>query len=326
MGSPDWDTGGPTEMNVIVTGASGFVGRALVRYLSESGQTVFLGLRQSTYRSPEQTASEMSVAIDESTGQFDIPGKIDAVIHLAGIAHTRGVDKQQYYDANAEWPRKLAAQAASLGIPRFIFVSTAKVLPSSRSTFPDETNMPRSTDPYTSSKEAAEQLLANVAQQMGIGITVLRPPLVYGPGVKANFLSLMRIVDGGWPLPLSLVNNRRSLIYVGNLSSAIETCLTHPAAVNRTYFVSDDRDVSTPELIRLVNNALGRRPSPVSWLKIAGQALGRSEQISRLTESLQVDITAIKQEIGWTPPFTIEEGLRETAQWYRSVYGRNRRI
>ena len=165
--------------------------------------------------------------------------------------------------------------------------------------------------------------LEEVGRESGLRIITIRPPLVYGPGVRANFLSLLRFVDAGWPLPLASVKSRRSLVYVGNLVSAIEACLTYPAPVNRTFFVSDDHDVSMPQLVQAIAAVLGKRPRlfpfPPWLLQCIGRLVGQEEQVARLTESLQVNISRIKTEIGWQPPFSLQQGLAETASWYRSL-------
>ncbi len=310
-------------MRLLVTGATGFIGKPLVHHLSGLGWTVIRGVRfpgNGDYAAEPQVHT---VRLDQETGHFDISGRVDGVIHLAGIAHVHGVDAEDYRNANALWTQKLARRAAALRIPRFIFVSTVKVAGDSHPGPIDENTPFDPGDFYAGSKATAEAMLEEVGRESELRIITIRPPLVYGPDVRANFLSLLRIVDTGWPLPLASVNNRRSLIYVGNLVSAIEACLSYPAPVNRTFFVSDDYDVSMPQLIEAIAAALGKRPRlfpfPPRLLQGIGRMAGREEQVARLTESLQVNISRIKAEIGWQPPFSLQQGLAQTASWYRSL-------
>ena len=307
-------------MRVLVTGATGFVGKALTRHLGDLGWEISRGVRGQAHTG--ERADDRVVSLDPATGHFEVQARVDAVVHLAAIAHTHGVDPRSYRNVNALWPQKLAMRSAALGIPHFLFVSTAKVVGDSLAWPANETAQLKPADAYAASKAEAESLLDAACRQTGLRITVMRPPLVYGPGVGANFLELLRIVDGGWPLPFASVNNRRSLIYVGNLVSAIEASLTSQAKANRTFFVSDDHDVSTPELITAVAAALGRQPRlfafPPGLVEAIGRLLGQGEKIARLLDSLQVDTSHIKSELDWRPPFSMEQGLAETALWYRS--------
>lgn len=308
-------------MRILVTGAGGFVGRALVRHLEALGWTVYRGIRSRESSSPAEATGKPSVMLDEQTGAFDLPGQVDGMVHLAGIAHTRVEGSDAYRRVNALWTKNLSRRAAVVGIPHFVFASTVKVAGESHPAPIDESVPPSPSDAYAASKAEAEAMLEEVSGQSSLRTTILRPPLVYGPGVKANFLSLLRAVNSGIPLPLASVDNRRSLIYVGNLVSAIEACLKRPLDVNRTFYISDDRDVSTPRLIEAIATALGKKPNlfafPPSLLRGIGKLAGRGEQIGRLLDSLQVDITRIKTELGWRPPYSMSEGLASTAAWYR---------
>ena len=227
----------------------------------------------------------------------------DALVHLANIAHA-SVDEAELQRVNVEGTRQQAEQAAAAGVRRFVYLSSAKAAA------PD--------DAYGRAKLAAEQALAGVS---GLEVVLLRPPLVYGPRVKANFLALMKLIVRGWPLPLASIENRRSLLYVGNLCDAIIRGLEAPKAAGRRYFLSDGAPVSTPDLCRALGDALGRParlfPFPPALLEWAG-----GERARRLTRSLEVDDGAIRQELGWRPPYAFEEGLRATADWYRKQAGR----
>ncbi|MBC8017858.1 MAG: NAD-dependent epimerase/dehydratase family protein, partial [Verrucomicrobia bacterium] len=215
---------------------------------------------------------------------------------------------------------RLALQAAQAGVKRFIFMSTVGVNGNSsgEKSF-TESDDPQPHNSYSVSKYEAELVLQRISQKTGIELVIMRAPLVYGPGNPGNFLSLLRLVSKGIPLPFASIKNRRSLIYVGNLVDALATCAVHPAAAGQTYLVSDGEDVSTPELIRRTAAALGVParlfPLPVSLMRLAGKLTGKSGAVNRLVGSLTVDSTKIRQELGWIPPFTMEEGLAETARW-----------
>jgi nucleoside-diphosphate-sugar epimerase len=221
----------------------------------------------------------------------------------------------------------LARAAARSGVKRLVFLSSIKV--NGESTLPvspfDEASPAEPQDPYAISKWEAEQALTRVSAETGLEIVVLRCPLVYGPRVKGNLLRLLQAVDHGIPLPLALARNRRSLIYLDNLTDAIATCLTHPAAAGKTYLVSDGEDVSTTELIARIAQALGKPsrlwPCPFGLIELAGRMTGKSDEIARLLGSLCIDSNRIRNELDWTPPYTLEQGLAETARW---LHGRNK--
>jgi nucleoside-diphosphate-sugar epimerase len=263
-------------MKVLVTGASGFIGSALVPALSAAGHEVRNDLRD-----------------------------CDAVVHLANIAHA-SVDRSLLWKVNVEGTRRAAEEASAAGVRRFVYLSSIKASGEQTAGKPfdgSEAGVPR--DDYGRAKLAAERALLEV----GIEAVVLRPPLVYGPRVKGNFLALMKAVARGWPLPFASVANRRSLIYVGNLADAVINCLEAPGAAGRAYVVGDET-LSTPQLCRALAGALGVRarlfPFPSSLL---GQ---------RLAGSLEVDAGRIRQETGWRPAVGLEEALRRTARWYRA--------
>jgi nucleoside-diphosphate-sugar epimerase len=231
-----------------------------------------------------------------------------------------------YRRINVQATERLAREAAGLGVRRLVFVSSVKVNGERTRDRPyTEVDAPRPEDAYGISKHEAEQALAGIAAGTGIETVVLRPPLVYGPGVKGNFLRLMGIVARGLPLPLASIANQRSLVYVGNLVDAIVGAIDAPQAAGRTYLVSDGDDVSTPGLARAIARALAVRPRllpcPPPLLRLAAALSGRGAEIARLTGSLQVDSSRIRRELGWLPPFRLEQGLAETARWYRAQPG-----
>jgi nucleoside-diphosphate-sugar epimerase len=223
-----------------------------------------------------------------------------AVVHLANIAHSKA-SRSELWRVNVYGTRRAAERAAQAGVRRFVYLSSAKAHTLN--------------DIYGEAKLEAERILADVR---GIETVILRPPLVYGPGVKANFLALMRAIARGLPLPFASIVNRRSLIYVDNLCDAIIQCLEAPQAAGRTYSVSDGAPVSTPQLCTALGNSLGR---PARLFRFPVSLLELAPPLRRLTRSLEVDDSAIRGELGWKPPYTFEEGLRVTAEWYLAQRG-----
>ncbi len=254
---------------------------------------------------------------------------VDQVVHLAARVHSMNENSAdllaEFYRVNVEGAANLLRQAAAAGVRRFVFLSSIKVngeftVACQRFAADD---VPTPGDAYGISKHEAEQVLRQIAAETNMEFVVLRPPMVYGPGVKGNFFRLMQAIDKRRPLPLGGIKNQRSLIYLGNLVDAIRLCLTHPKAAGKTFMVSDGDDVSTPELVRRVAAALSLRPFlvpvPVSWIRWAGGVLGKQGAVDRLLGSLCVDITPLREELGWTPPYTMQAGLESTAQWYHKT-------
>ena len=313
--------------DLLVTGASGFVGRALCDSLAASGRAPRRAVRQPSAGTPDTTA------IGDIGPNTDWKAALDGircVVHLVARTHvlreTAADPLSEYRRINVMGTERLARDAAASGVRRIVFLSSVKVNGERTSTRPyTEDDMPRPEDAYGISKLEAEQALARVAAETRLEIVLLRPPLVYGPGVKGNFLRLMDIVTRGVPLPFASVANRRSLVYVGNLVAAITHAIDAPRAAGRAYLVSDGEDVSTPTLMRGIADALGVAsrlfPCPPPLLEIAGMLSGRGAEIARLTGSLQVDSSRIRRELGWNPPFRLEQGLAETARWYRARTG-----
>lgn len=305
-------------MKVLITGANGFIGSALAQYLSLAGCVV----RRAT-RGPEMDSVAVG-DIDSSTDWAEALARCDAVVHLAARVHVLGDGAAdplaEFREVNAAGTLKLARQAAPAGVRRFVFLSSVKVNGEGRDE-PYRTCDPAAPqDPYAMSKWEAEQGLLEIASDTGLQVVILRPPLVYGPGAKANFRRLVQMVGRGWPMPLGAIENRRSLLYLGNLVDAIRVCLEHPAAAGRTYLLSDGEDVSTPELIRRLARAMGRPARlfdvPAAWLESGARLLGRRAEVGRLLGSLCVDGGAIREELGWVQPYTLDQGLAETvAGW-----------
>ena len=308
-------------MKVLVTGASGFVGRELCVTLLRSGRSVRGALRQVEGR-PILLGVEPVVVgtINSETDWKAAVAGCDVVVHLAARVHVMG-DKArnplaEFREVNAEGTLNIARQAAQNGVQRFIFISTVKVNGEGRDEPYREIDVPGPEDAYAISKWEAEQGLHRIAQETGLEVVILRPPLVYGPGVKANFQRLIRTVERGWPLPLGAIANRRSLLYLGNFVDAIRLCIEHPAAAGQTFLLDDGVAVSTPKLIRRLAHAMGRPARllavPVGALEFAGALLGKRAAVARLTGSLYVDSSAIRSRLGWVPPFSMEAGLAAT--------------
>ncbi|MSP98689.1 MAG: NAD-dependent epimerase/dehydratase family protein [Betaproteobacteria bacterium] len=312
--------GGGVTRRVLVTGGSGFVARALfslkpagLEYVAASRQLVELG------EVPWRRSPDLGPTADWRQA---LEG-VDMVIHLAGRVHLAAdADPAPYFIENRDGTIKLARDASDAGIGRFLFVSSAKVLGDESGASPlDEQAVARPADNYAASKLAAERALVALGGRMKI--TILRPPLVYGAGVKANFLALLAAVARGAPLPLASVENRRSLIYVDNLAAAILACLESSVAAGRTYHVTDGAPVSTPDLVRAIAAAL-ERPArlfafPPRILEACGTVLGRGDTVKRLTRSLELDDTAIRTELGWRAPCSFDAGIAATVRWYQSM-------
>jgi nucleoside-diphosphate-sugar epimerase len=315
---------------VLITGANGFVGRRACRDLAQAGFEVTAAVRRLHAETNEITGATRVVAVGElgteTLWDQAFQGGVDAVVHLAARVHQFN-DKHQnpldeYRKVNVQATEQLIRASANAGIRRFVYISSMKVVGEGQSTpYTDESpNMPAG--PYAISKWEAEQSLQKLARTMGIEWVVLRPPLVYGPGVKANFYRLMKAVNQGIPLPLGEVKNKRSLLFVGNLVDAIRVAFDSPSAAGKTFVLSDGEDLSTAELIQKMAAALNRPsrliPVPASWLFLSGKLLGRSTEVQRLLESFTIDSSRIRSQLEWSPPFSVDQGMKETAQWFQT--------
>ena len=280
-------------------------------------------------RSP-RTAPE---CVQEQVDVGDIGGKtswdsalqsVDCVMHLAARAHILGDDPHNsnlYMETNARGTLRLAEAAAAAGVGRLVYLSSVKVNGEATEASPFAPgDRPAPQDAYGVSKWHAEQSLQEVARRTGLGVAIVRPPLVYGPGVGANFLRLIRWVDRGWPLPFGRVRNSRSLISLWNLCDMLTGLPKNPQAYGRTWMVCDGQDLSTPQLVRRIGTALRRPvrllPVPVGLLRVAAATVGRSAEFARLCGSLTVNMTSTCSALGWTPPVSVDEALARTAAWY----------
>ena len=306
--------------HILVTGASGFVGVALMQRLHADGRNAIGALRGASSDGPR--APDLSAIADWRPLLHDI----DVVVHAAARVHVMNEKAADplaaFRAANVHGTLALARQAASAGVRRFVFISSIKV--NGEETMPgavfSESDIPAPVDAYGISKAEAEAGLQQIARDTGMQYVIIRPPLVYGPGVKANFQSMMRWMQLGVPLPLGGIRNQRSLVALDNLVDLIVACIDHPAASDRIFLASDGEDVSTSELLRRVAAALGTRarlfPVPLGMMIAAANLAGRPAVAQRLYSSLQVDITAARTLLDWRPPVTVDQGLHQTAAWF----------
>jgi len=315
-------------MHILVTGATGFIGKSLVPLLQQNGYSV-----RTTHRTIDkhdvQTRSilleNIYFDLDADNNDYDrLLDGIDIVIHLAGRAHIfdkNNNDLQIYRKINTQGTDRLVKIASKSGVKRFIYLSSIKVNGEKNEPYAfNEGDKPNPQDAYAMSKLEAENVIRKICHESDMVFVILRPALVYGPGVRANFLSLINIINQNYPLPLATVKNRRSLLYVKNLAHAISACINCPEIANQTYLISDT-DISVPELIRKIASMLGKKallfPIPVGLLKLIGSLLGKRSMIDRLTSSLLVNNSRLIQDLQWTLPYSFDEGLKATIDWYQ---------
>jgi nucleoside-diphosphate-sugar epimerase len=294
--------------------------------LLRSGLKVYAGVRAELPRDFQDQIELRKIGDFSSTREFEAALRgVDALVHLAARVHVMrdlaGDPLAEYRRVNTDGTLLLAKAAVGCGVRRFVFMSTVKVNGERTTGRPfSERDVPAPADSYAVSKWEAEKGLAEIAGLTGLQVISLRPPLVYGPGVKGNFLRLLKLIRSRLPLPLASVANSRSMIYVGNLASAIERALRVEPAVQGSFLVSDDADLSTPQLVRMLGAAMGRPARlvafPPAMLMTLGRVLGKGDEVMRMIESLRVDCSGIKQQLQWMVPFTVEQGLKETADWF----------
>ena len=303
---------------ILVTGATGFVGSHVCQLLKNLGAVVV-----KTSRAPSSEPDTFQVSqLGPSTDWRESLRGCAAVVHLAARVHVMNDNAAdplfEFRQANTLGTVQLARQAVQCGVKRLVFISSIKVNGEAGDFTANA--IPNPIDPYGISKFEAEQQLLELSRQSGLEVVILRPPLVYGPGVGANFLKLLSVVARGIPLPFGAVNNQRSLVYVGNLANAIATCLNHPNAVGKTYLVSDNSDVSTSQLVREMALALGRKANLINispWLiESLAALLGKRAAAQRLLGNLTVSPQALHEDLDWEPPYSMQIGMKETADWY----------
>lgn len=308
-------------MRILVTGATGFVGRVLCDTLEAQGHQLVRALRRAGAPPLPGIADVVVGEVDGRTDWSAALQGVDAVAHLAARVHVMRDTPDgaaQHQQVNAEGTARLAAQAFAAGVRRVVFLSSVKVNGEGRARPYGIDDTPAPVDPYGRSKLEGEQRLFAAAHSAGGEAVVIRPPLVFGPGVKGNFARLLAAVERGLPLPLGAVDNRRSLVSVWNLCDLVTTCLAHPEAPGGVFFAADERDVSTPELIELIASGLRRRAHlwrvPIPMLRLPFAAIGRAGEIDRLVESLCVERRAAAERLGWRPPVSLAVGIERTAQ------------
>ena len=314
---------------VLVTGANGFVGGAMCSRLAAAGVHVVAAVRGDAANVPGATQIVKGELHGDTVWDAALRD-VSGVVHLAARVHVMDDPAieplAEFRRVNVDGTIAVARRAAASGVRRFLFVSSVKVNVDERETPYSENDPPSPHGPYAQSKLEAEQALRSIERDTGMTVAIVRPPLVYGPRVRANFLKLLDTIDRGLPLPFGRIRNRRSLIFVDNLVDAITACLTHPAAAGRTFLVSDGEDLSTTDLVRRLGTLMGVRvrllPVSPSVLRLAARAAGRKDEIERLVGSLTVDSRAARQALQWRPPFTLQQGLEATVAYYRTTHAR----
>jgi len=320
--------------NVLVTGASGFIGQALCPRLFAGGWRVWAALRDFGPGSALMPGCER-IAVGEIGPYTDwqpFLQKMNSVVHLAARVHVMREEASdplaEFRRVNVEGTLNMARHAAAAGVQRFVYMSSIKVNGEETVTGQSfsEDDQPAPHDAYAVSKWETELGLRELAGKTGMEVVVIRPPLVYGPGVKANFLAMMQWLNRGIPLPLGAIRNKRSLVALDNLADMIITCLGHPSAANQTFLAADGEDLSTPELLRRTGEALGKParllPVPGRILEAGAALVGKRAVAQRLCGSLRVDINKARVLLGWNPPQSVDQALRLTARHFLESAGK----
>lgn len=318
-------------MKVFVTGATGFVGKALINELLNAGHNIVAGVRNYSVELPveveQKLVGDLSLLSEQNT-IIDTLKKIDVVIHTAARVHImqdKAADPlTEFRKMNVNATLALAKQSVSAGVKRFVFISSIKVNGEStnnRQAF-RETDKPAPEDAYGQSKLEAEQILFEMGQTMPMEVVVIRSPLIYGPGVKANFASMIKIIKKGIPLPFGAIHNERSILAIDNLVDFLRLCIVHPAAANQVFLMADGKDVSTTELVTKIAKAYQRPvrliPVPASWMIFIAKLTNKNNISDRLFGNLQIDITKAQQLLGWKPVVSMEQQLNKMAELDRN--------
>lgn len=315
------------EKAVLITGANGFIGNAICKRCQNENIKTIAAVRSSNFIFKNNLVFEIGNADIKTDWSTALAG-VNCVVHTLARVHVMREKTsdpiKEFRAVNVDATLNLARQASKMGVKRFIFISSVKV--NGETNFQgalfSETDVAAPKSPYSVSKWEAEQNLLELAEVTGMEVVILRLPLVYGPGVKANFLNMMHWLNSGLPLPFGAIHNKRSLVGLDNLVDLILTCICHPSAANQTFMVSDGEDLSTTELLRRTAVALGKParllPVPQGLLDFCLKMLGKQELAQRLCGPLQVDITKARSILGWSPPLTVDEELHRTAHWYKN--------
>lgn len=315
---------------ILVTGSNGFVGQALCKELSNRGMKFKRAVREfkPSFNIDNNILSVELGDIGPFTDWSNALTGVDTIIHLAGRVHIMHENKNNVLSAyrlvNVDGTRRLAEQAAAKGVRRLIYLSSIKVNGESTDGLANpfgsleiqrNSNIQKPVDPYAISKWEAERVLQNISTNTDLEVVNIRPPLVYGPGVRGNLARLLKLLKLGIPLPLGAIHNKRSLIGLGNLVDLIICCVSHVAAPGQTLLVSDGKDISTPDLLKLIAAEMGRSarllPVPVPLLQLTGNFFGKREEINRLVGSLQIDNSHVRETLNWYPPVTFNNGIRQ---------------
>ena len=311
---------------ILITGRTGFIGAELLKQLKLKKYFIHTSSRSSLEKEIESVKNFKINQIDNSTNWSEALKNVDCVIHCAGIANetnkSNGNDLDDYHKINVEGTRNLAYQAAAKGVKRFIFLSSIKVNgeKTEKCLSFKNSDIPNPQSIYASSKWEAEKALHAISKQTGLEIVIIRAPIVYGPGVKGNFLRLLHLIDKGFPLPFGGINNLRSFISLDNLINLIICCINHPKAAGQTFLVSDGEDISTPDLIRKLSRFMEKSSRvftiPSSLIQLMGRLFGKSSEVERLLGSLQIDSFHTYEVLGRDSVISLDEGLEKTANWY----------
>jgi nucleoside-diphosphate-sugar epimerase len=308
-------------MNILVTGASGFVGQHLCDHLTRNGINTYALLRTFTNGLNVKDQFVVKDFFNYRDWKKILRG-IDVVIHMAGLAHVKGHPDEDYYAINAKMTEKLALESVNAGVKRFVHTSSTHVHTSSSSInvlTPQSSCNPLTA--YGKSKLLAEKMLRNIEKSGDFEVVIVRPPLVYGPSVSGNVQTLVRAIQKGIPFPFAATKNKRDMIYVENLVDALRVCAIHPAAKGNTFFVSDDRPLSIGDLIHGLAKGVERKVRlfylPEAFMRMPLKLLKREEILEKIIGSFQLDISAVKKTLGWIPPISAEEGLEKTGRSFR---------
>ena len=311
---------------ICITGANGFIGKSLCKALNSSDKSI-RGFIRTLDLNKNYTKIEY-LSVGDISSKINWKGQLngyDCIVHCAGRAHVmnKNEDLDVYHLVNTEGTRRLAEQAAAVGVKKFVYLSSVKVNGESTGKIDNNkmftnNDIPEPQDAYSISKFKAEKVLWEISAKTGLEVVIVRLPLVYGKDVKGNLARLIKLVKLGIPLPLSMIQNQRSMIGVDNLVDLIIQCIDHPVAAGKTFLVSDGEDLSTTDLINHIGISMGRKarlfPVPIFLLKLLGSILGKQKEINRLLGSLKVDSSYTQEVLNWTPPVSVTEGIRRMVQ------------
>lgn len=315
---------------ILLTGSTGFIGNALSHRLSDSGKK-FITLSKKTSNNTGKGATHHNLDINDDCEWVDVLSEVETVIHAAGKAHVNinSNNKQEFIETNLTSTLKFAREAAALGVHRFIYLSTININGISSDNFVTELDPEAPTDFAAELKLEVELALMDISSKTGMKIVIVRCPLVYGAGAKANFLNLLKLSNTGLPLPFGLVNNKRSMIYIGNLVDFIVKCIDKPVAENQTFLISDNHDLSLSGLLNLIRTSMNKParliPVPVFLFKLAGLIFRKQDVVDRLVGDLQVDSSKARSLLDWKPPYSVEQGIQSTVDSFLENYKQDKK-